>query len=357
MKAKIKKRSAQIAILGIAAAAASILLYLLLALVLADDQRDMMIETPGTDVWLTVIPRPTEERVSVTVPIAFAFVVNGTADSTDNTEISTENGSLLIPNIKVKYQEGKEEYQVTVEGEPTMVVRNYSTNIPDDELDSENPPRYGIKIDLSGSIQTPGESSERGAWTPVGGKPGTDIADHKRYRLVVDEKPFSIQQSDGTFAMDGSVTIGAPPSHLFGWTAGGISAVPFEQEVKMNVEVGGTRSMYQDIESSIKVGQIIWKIKTHDLPDDLPELGPGAGQVKAARQTESSAEEGAGPKQESCEMERSAADQAEGPKENNQPKEPSEPQNIFPSQTEETIKQDIAKPPEKQDEAFFESKI
>lgn len=286
----MKMRRLHIVLVAIAMVFTAVAVYLAITAILADDKTEYIPEVPGTDVWFTVIPRPTEERISVTVPISFAFVVNGTADDTDLSPISVENGSLLIPNVRVTETAGTSDYQIETVGEPTMVIRNYSTNVPGDALDDENPPRYGIEVEL-GAVVKPTASEERGEWEPVKDTPPATIEGHKKYRLVIDGKPFSLEQADGTFAMDGALTIGAPASHLYGWTAGGLSAVPFQQEVAINVEVGGQRSMYQDYESSIKAGQILWSIKPLPLPDDLPELGPGAGQVMAAQSVEQESKE------------------------------------------------------------------
>ena len=72
-------------------------------------------ETSGTDVWVSVVPRPTQERISVTVPAVIGFVVNGTADTQNQEALSTENGNILVPNVKAESVEGNQ-YTLVVEG-------------------------------------------------------------------------------------------------------------------------------------------------------------------------------------------------------------------------------------------------
>lgn len=227
-------------------------------------------EGPGTDVWLAVVPRSSAERISVEVPVALAFVVNGTADRQNSEAISAENGSLLLPNVKVTEQDGG--YSLTVEGEASFVVRNYSTNVRAEDLDQENPPRCGVRVELTGTIQDqqaeetpPADPAQRKNWLLTGAQPSAAAEGYKQYRVSLDGHPFSVEAGERAFAMDGPITVGAPPAQQHGWTAAGTSNVPFEQEVAVSVEVGGTRGMYRAAEASAKAANIVWSVKTLPL--------------------------------------------------------------------------------------------
>lgn len=227
---------------------------------------------PGTDVWLSVTPRPTQERISVTVPMAVAFVVNGTVDSGSdsyNESPTVENGGLLLPNVRVTdANSAGDEYQITVTGPSTLVVRNYSTYVKEEDMDAENPTRYGAEIELGAVLVTaqdengdPLPPGERGEWYLTGTQPGTAIEDYKKYRLSLDGHMFTKTIDEDTVEMDGTITIGAPPSEKVGYTAGGLSKEPFEQELELGLEVGATRKDYSKAEDSVMAATILWKVK------------------------------------------------------------------------------------------------
>lgn len=228
--------------------------------------------TAGTDVWLSVVPRPTQERISVTVPTVIAFVVNGTADETGDEAVTVENDGLLIPNVKVEGADGGNEYQLVTTGQSSLVVQNYSTNVREEDMDQENPTRYGIKVTLGATVVTaqdedgePVGPEQRADWTLTGTEPTTAQADFKKFRLSLDGKAFSKRVDANTYGMDGEIEVGAAPSDKYGWTAGGISKRPFEQEIELGVEVGGTRGMYGTVENSVKAAQIVWNVRALPL--------------------------------------------------------------------------------------------
>ena len=219
-------------------------------------------ETSGTDVWVSVVPRPSQERISVTVPAVIGFVVNGTADTQNQEALSTENGNILVPNVKVESVEG-DRYTLVTEGSSTLVIKNYSTDVKEGQEDAENPERVGIALKVTGVVSE--EEADAGAegvipWVPVAGKPSITQDGFKNYRLSLDGKAFS-KTVDGGFEMAEGIEIGAPPAEEYGWTAGGASLEPFQQELALGVEVGGTRSMYSKPEESVKAAKITWKIQ------------------------------------------------------------------------------------------------
>ena len=57
---------------------------------------------PSTDVWIDVVKPPTQDRISVTVSMAYGFAVVGSQDTMDTTSISLDNNTLLLPNVYVE---------------------------------------------------------------------------------------------------------------------------------------------------------------------------------------------------------------------------------------------------------------
>lgn len=243
------------------------------------DRASSATPTPGTDVWLSAVPRPTQNRISITVPMVVAFVVNGTADEANADAISVENGSLLLPNVLVTgADDGDDSYQLVTTG-ASVVVRNYSTKVPSDHLDDENPPRVGLEVELSATVITAQDEDgdtlppdERADWTLTDAEPTTAKTDYKKYRLSLDGHAFSQKVDENTFKMSGTIRVGAPPAAEKGWTSGGLSKEPYEQQIELGVEVGGTRGMYHQVENSVHAAQIIW-----DATEYIPDPNPGEG--------------------------------------------------------------------------------
>lgn len=79
---------------------ASVLLAAALAAMPAYAADNVDTDTAGTDVWISAIPRPSDERISVTVPMMVGFVVNGTnIDGKTQDPITVEKGALLLPKV------------------------------------------------------------------------------------------------------------------------------------------------------------------------------------------------------------------------------------------------------------------
>lgn len=217
-------------------------------------------EGPGTNVWISAVPRPSDTRISVTIPTAIGFVVVGSADpSTD--PISVENGNLLLPNVKVE-SDGADGHKVTVTGESTLRMENYSTDVPEEEMSKPEGERnrIGLAVEVGAKITSQAGSK----WVPTPTEPGQTEDDVKKFRVSVGvSEPlgvFSQTETDGALRLDKSFTLPKPPVEENGWTVAGVSQVPSRTQLLLDIKVGGTQEMYTTPENSAKVAQIVWEI-------------------------------------------------------------------------------------------------
>lgn len=211
----------------------------------------------GTQVWAGVAVDNPDMRIKVTVPTLFAFVVNGTVDSTAGTQaVTVENDGLLLPNVKVTNVQGTtggSTYDISTVGESTLKFENFSTYLKDDA-------RTGLEVEVTGSIRNEGTEDSRRGWTHIGTKPNaTQGQDLKKYRLSVDDQPF-VPQEDGSFGMNTAVVIEAPDLTDNLDTTTQLAKTGAVHEVEFGVEVGGTRGDYKTVEESAKVGTISWMV-------------------------------------------------------------------------------------------------
>lgn len=225
---------------------------------------------PSTNVWIDVIKRPAQNRICVTVPMTYGFVVVGSPEADNTRPISLENGNLLLPNIKVDVDEtsgteGDRNYFLTFTGAEKLPIKNYSTieNV-DDVGNVLN--RTGLAVKLQASMDAKeGEQlippSDRGYWTLSDTKPGTEEAEFKKYQMSLDGKAFSVKDGD-IYRMDGEIPLAAPPEvEKNGWTAAGTANIPSEYFADVDVAVGGVQGHYNKVEESMKIGTIHWTIK------------------------------------------------------------------------------------------------
>lgn len=229
----------------------------------------------GTQVWAGVAVDAPDMRIKVTVPTLFAFVVNGTIDSNHTDDpISTADGGLLLPNVKVTNinpdpandpATAGDKYDITTVGESTLKFENFSTQYSTDHY-------VGLAVNVTGSIRNEGSAASRNNWTHVGTTP-TAV---KQYQLTVDNDPF-VSQQDGSFGMNTAVALTAPDT---GWSSGttysnlntttNLANTGAVKEVAFGVNVGGTRGDYDQIEESAKIGTISWNVSAQATV-------PGAG--------------------------------------------------------------------------------
>lgn len=228
----------------------------------------------GTEVWAGVAVDAPDMRIKVTVPTLFAFVVNGSIDSAEeSTPILKGNGSLLLPNVKVvggatgSEAAADDTYQIATEGESTLQFENFSTKYNDTTSQYE-----GLQVELRGSIRNEGSAESRNGWTHVGATPDTTKGeDVKNYHLKVNEIDFE-SQTDGSFGMSTGVTLAAPDvsnGNLNEET--NLAKTGVVVDANFDVEVGGTRGDYKQVEESAKIGTISWEVSAEQtIPNPTP---------------------------------------------------------------------------------------
>jgi len=250
-------------------------------------------EDPASNVWLSVTQLPSEARVSVTVPLAYGFVVRGSVDDSDRVPVSVENENLILPNVKVHVSVPSgpgvtAEYELQMTSGQAVPIRNYSTDIREEHMEDANPPREGLPVELKPFIAGYGSDSGRTHyWEAVGYDPTWDgiseQTNFKRYQMLLNDNPFSISgqmkisDEDGNpelkdvFWYAGTIPLNAPEDVMaHGYTAAGTALIPSETYVTAGVKVGGSQNEYKQVEESLKVGAIIWQV----IPGELPEVTP-----------------------------------------------------------------------------------
>ncbi len=252
-------------------------------------------EGPASNVWLSVTQIPSEARISVTVPLAYGFVVRGSVDSSDTYPVSVENGNLLVPNVKVHVSVPSDsgagttaEFELQTISEHTIPILNYSTDVREEHLEEEHPPREGLPVELKPFIA--GYDSDEGKthyWKAVGYDPTWDgvspQTNFKEYQMLMDNVAFSVpgqvtisyedssRELKNVFWYADIIALNAPEDVMTnGYTAAGTANVPSETYVNVGVKVGGRQDEYSQVEESLKVGAIFWQV----IPGELPEVTP-----------------------------------------------------------------------------------
>lgn len=238
---------------------------------------------PSTDVWIDVVKGPSLARVSVTVPLVYAFVVHGTIDTNDMDPITVDNGNILLPNIVVDVTDpssNNSQYTIDTVGQSyegsRIRIENYSTDVLEAHLEEENPPRVGLAVNLDAAIIKPVKmvggseveltDEEKAFWQAVDTQPTPISTDFKKYRLSIDGKRFNVIRGD-ELHMEASILLDAPPYlETYGYDAGGKAYVPTVIYPETMVEIGGTRGQYDRVERSAKVGMIIWTVEPVPQP-------------------------------------------------------------------------------------------
>lgn len=250
-------------------------------------------EGPASNVWLSVIQLPSEARISVTVPLAYGFVVRGSVEDSDRFPVSVEHGNLILPNAKVHVSVPSgpgitAEYELQTISEQAIPIRNYSTDVRKEHIEEENPPREGLPVELKPFIAGYGSDNGRTHyWEAVGDDPTWDgvseQTNFKKYQMLLNDVPFSIPEQmtisyeDGSpelkevFWYAGTIPLNAPEDVMaHGYTAAGTALIPSETYVTASVKVGGSQNEYKQVEESLKVGAVFWQV----IPGELPEVTP-----------------------------------------------------------------------------------
>lgn len=233
---------------------------------------------PTTNVWIDVVNMSTETRISVTVPFSYGFAVLGTTETNStiaDESISTANGNLYLPNVRVEVSEpssaGTRDYQLTYTS-TIMPIENYSTDVREENAGQPDPEREGLPVELRPYIVDSGEIGHY--WQISSTAPTSNDADFKKYRMVLDGKAFSEESQrniDNTLTpvveISENIALPAPPDvPINGYTAAGTARVPSRTQVPVDVEIGGRRGQYHQVEESVNVARIYWEV----IPGVLP---------------------------------------------------------------------------------------
>ncbi|MGL5437024.1 MAG: hypothetical protein ACRDBO_16880 [Lachnospiraceae bacterium] len=244
-------------------------------------------EGPSTNVWIDVVEESTEARISVTVPASYGFVVKGSTALADSNPVSVSDGNLLLSNYRVTVSSpsatlgsgsspGNSVYQLEMVGSGAAVpVRNYSTDVREENLNLTNPPREGLPVSIRPHLV---EETDTKYWQAVGTEPASVSTDFKKYQMVLAGQPLSEAVQiviDGVaydaFRTVSDIDLAAPPDvPTYGYTAAGTAIIPSETYLSVDVKVGGVQNQYKQVEQSAKVGTIYWKIIPGELPDTTP---------------------------------------------------------------------------------------
>jgi len=244
---------------------------------------------PAGDLWIEVADIRSYDRISVTVPLVYAFVVVGSTEAEDTDSIRYENGNLILPTAEVEVAEDgtpgtNDPYTLwlgeeSLEGDsvPHLVLKNYSTAVSeeygegDDGENVINREGLGVKV-TAFMTQSVGSdepaSSERAYWQLTGEEPSTAEEGFKKFRFILDETPFSTSddytepEADTyqVFWLEGDLRLPGPGMES-GWTTGGYANNPQTCVMPIEVQVGGMQNHYTQIEESVKVADIHWFIE------------------------------------------------------------------------------------------------
>lgn len=237
---------------------------------------------PTTNVWVSVVELSSEARISVMVPISYGFAVLGTNETNTTAadeEISYINGNLYLPHVRVEVTKpsssGIAEFKLIGTPDTIIPLENYSTDVREKNLNQSDPKREGLPVELRPYIVDSGAAGHY--WQISSGLPTSNSEDFKKYRMVLDGKPFSVESKrniGGTLTpvveISDNIALPAPPDTKAngqpnGHTAAGAAEEPSRTEVPVDVQIGGRRGQYHQVEQSVKVAQICWEV----IPGEL----------------------------------------------------------------------------------------
>lgn len=240
----------------------------------------------GTEVYAGIVINDLDARIKVEVPSLFAFVVNGTVDADEGSvSVEAENGTILLPNMKVavakeENEDGSRDYEIQTVGAGNLRFTNFSTRASKEDEEGVDG-RIGLDVTLSGSIKNEGTAISRNNWEHV--KNAEDLeADKdgfKKYTLEVKGQKFDKLSDDGGLMMAEALALPAPNLAETGLDPKTNLAQSGEDiDAEFNVYIGGQRGQYNQVEESAKVGTIVWTVSaaienTEDVPTS-PENPP-----------------------------------------------------------------------------------
>mgnify|MGYP000199464739 FL=1 len=238
---------------------------------------DIVTVPDGTDVYAGVVvddETNADARIRVTVPTVFAFVVNGTtaAGSNKDSVLSSTDGTILLPNVKVNVLDptsSNSDYEIAVEQNSTMTFTNYSTK------EKTGGGREGIPVNLTGSIENNGSDKARNYWTHSANAQG-----FKEFTLSLESQKFNKAAGANTLEMANAVVLDAPDVSDAANvdTTTKLAKTGAAKDLAFDVQVGGKRGQYHQIEQSAKVGTIVWTVgyEVDNTTNNIP-TAPGNG--------------------------------------------------------------------------------
>ncbi|WP_024295115.1 hypothetical protein [Lacrimispora indolis] len=222
----------------------------------------------GTDIWAGVIIEDKDAKVKVEVPTLFAFVVKGTTDVSNTSSVTSANGDIYLPNVKVDVTtpstngQGavynlQTEGNLTVEGK--LPFTNYST------FKNISGRREGLAVKINGNIKNEGDDASRKYWThTTSSNTGTD--DFKKYNISIDGNKFDTVANGGLQMSGAGINLAAPNTDPLGdlsysnVDSNDYATVGETHHAKFDVSVGGKKGQYKQVEESAKIGNIVWTI-------------------------------------------------------------------------------------------------
>lgn len=236
----------------------------------------------GTEVVAGIILHDKNCRIKVEVPTLFAFVVNGTVDTNDADGVSSGEGTILLPNVKVHVTEssqvspGNPKYELEFVGNThgdTLPFTNYSTYR---EESSSGVIRRGQEVTLNGTIKNEYTPIERNYWTHTKSDLTQPIQQHfKNYNVIIDNNNFDTAVTAG-WQMAQGITIGAPDTGYDATTnsydnldSTDLAIIGVTHDAVFDVLVGGQRGQYNQVEQSAKIGTIVWTISVAHEGNDV----------------------------------------------------------------------------------------
>jgi hypothetical protein len=230
----------------------------------------------GTDVWAGVIIEDMDAKVKVEVPTLFAFVVKGTTTVSDNSPVTSANGDIYLPNVKVDVTTPSNNgqgavYNLQTEGNLTVEGKlpftNYST------FKNTTGEREGLAVKINGNIKNEGDDASRKYWTHTTSS-NTGLNDFKKYNISVDGNNFDTVANGGLQMAGTGINLAAPNTDPLGDSSysnvdsDDYAIVGETHHAKFDVLVGGKKGEYKQVEESAKIGNIVWTISA-EMQNDV----------------------------------------------------------------------------------------
>ena len=251
------------------------------------------IPTPrGTEVMAGVMLKDPDAKIKVEVPTLFAFVVNGSVSTADTGKVTSDNGGIMLPNMKVTVTKksnilgdpagaGESKFNIETDEDAIMKFTNYSTRRNKDFVTAgDEAPRVGLDVKVNGFIENRGDAISRNNWEHVADAKTLegDTTGFKKYTISINGEDFNVAK-DGGFVMANPIELGAPD---LGWAyVGGEDTYTNMDDTSMfaetgvgkdagfGVAVGGQKNQYRQVEQSAKVGTIVWTISAEVEATDI----------------------------------------------------------------------------------------